>query len=265
MGVRALAVLDMVRSLQLQHCHLLSSLSDSAPHATVHLATLGAPPPSTTIANTAAITTYYVVKSLNKVYAYKLKSQHSPAHELDILLLSRDDPVSPIPLLIATLQSPTHYHLIIAHAAGGDLASLLSNRQTIHEPIVCRWIAETAQAVAWLHSHRWAHRDLKPDNLLIDQQGRLLLTDFGSAAPLLHSSHGEDAIVRNYARTLIGTPDYIAPEILSWAEDVVTGEDEEEAPEGDGDERAYSAAVDFWSIGIVMYEVRRHVILLSAI
>ena len=134
----------------------------------------------------------------------------------------------------------------------------------------------------------FAHRDIKPQNLLLDTDGHLLLTDFGSAAPLLPASSSSSsssspsspfAIARKHCRALIGTPDYIAPEILAHAEALYLEEEEEEDSDDEGggglgiksasgaavaaaaaaeskDElAAYGAEVDLWSSGIVMYEV----------
>lgn len=94
------------------------------------------------------------------------------------------------------------------------------------------------------------YRDLKPANLLLSAEGKLLLTDFGSAAPLGPGG----SVARKFARALVGTPDYIAPCVLKMAERVV--EDSfESIEEDDGEERAYGAEVDWWSFGVLMYEV----------
>lgn len=127
-------------------------------------------------------------------------------------------------------------------------------------------MGELVQAVDWLHTAGWAHRyaishcplnestdespsrDLKPANLLLTARGQLLLTDFGSAAPLFSVS----SVAIKHARTLVGTPDYLAPEVLRLAESVV---EDSLVGEDDGERRAYGSEVDSWSLGVLTYEV----------
>ncbi|KPV76383.1 uncharacterized protein RHOBADRAFT_9783, partial [Rhodotorula graminis WP1] len=70
---------------------------------------------------------------------------------------------------------------------------------------------------------------IKPQNVLLDAAGHVQLTDFGSCAPL---SPGTTSIARKHCRVLLGTPDYIAPEVLKHAE-----------------------RVDWWACGVVLYEL----------
>jgi len=79
----------------------------------------------------------------------------------------------------------------------------------------------------YLHKNRICHRDLKPENLIVDEKGYLHLIDFGTAKTI--TNH------RGRTQTIIGTPHYMAPEIL-------TG-------------KGYSFCVDIWSMGICMYEL----------
>jgi serine/threonine protein kinase len=93
--------------------------------------------------------------------------------------------------------------------------------------------------------------------MLLQSSGHLLLTDFGSAASLSHSS-----VARKHSRALVGTPDYIAPEVLRHAEKVFEESEEEDEfgggeEEVDPEERAYGAEVDVWACGVVMYEASR--------
>lgn len=80
------------------------------------------------------------------------------------------------------------------------------------------------------------------------------MTDFGSAAPV----GPEGLIAKKFARALVGTPDYIAPCVLRMAERVAEDSCACDVEEEDGEERAYGAEVDWWSFGVLMYEVSGH-------
>ncbi|KAI5474265.1 citron Rho-interacting kinase [Pseudohyphozyma bogoriensis] len=233
----------------------VQSLS-SSPFATVSLV---AP---VNLASRTNRNTVYVQKCLQKASAYRMRFQQSPQHELAILRLSLpptfpspDYKPPPIPRLIASFSSATHLSIILQHAQGGDLWSYLEplGGKGVDEAVVRRWMAEVVEAVEWLHGKGWAHRDLKPQNLLLTSAGNLLLTDFGSSAsfdPLTSS------ISRTYARTLVGTPDYIAPEVLAHAEKIAEESvDTFMEDTNDGHERAYGSEVDWWGFGVVMFEL----------
>ncbi|KAL8287106.1 hypothetical protein RQP46_004112 [Phenoliferia psychrophenolica] len=192
----------------------------------------------------------------------------TPAAELAILRLSLSasppHTKAPIPTLIASFLSDTHFHILISHAPGGDLWSYLEQHNSDNNPdhgaiperLVQRWTAELILAIEWLHSNNWAHRDIKPHNLLLSSTGRLLLTDFNSAAPLLPDSL--HSIANEHARALVGTPDYIAPEVLLHAERIVEDsleEDRSREEEEDSQGRAYGVEVDWWGVGVVVFEL----------
>ncbi|GAA5868380.1 hypothetical protein JCM3774_003273 [Rhodotorula dairenensis] len=231
----------------------------------------------------------YVMKTVDKRWAFRMRAQQSHIHELAVLRLGAESEKQAnacrrIPRLVASFLSPTAFHIVLSHAPGGDLSTVLEHHVAtestaggLPEAWVKGWMAELVDALEWLHSNGWAHRDVKPQNLVLDADGHLLLTDFGSAAPLLLP---QTCIARKHCRALIGTPDYIAPEILSHAEALYlevedADSDDEEGGGGGGDGLgistkgtgrspvpdsndnlpAYSAAVDLWSSGIVMYEL----------
>ncbi|SGY47619.1 BQ5605_C001g00549 [Microbotryum silenes-dioicae] len=226
---------------------------------------------------------YYVVKTLDRSWGYRM--QNFVRHELGILQQSLETPPDRrhTPTLIASFLSPERFHLVISHCPGGDLWSLLEATNAnvaahqrpddslvrivgIEEGLVRGWMKELLEALEWLNSTGWAHRDVKPQNLLLNENGRLLLTDFGSAAPIrgdpcrTSTSHRRSSIAKRYCRALVGTPDYIAPEVLKYAESLVEQDVDESFGGGepnsvDGDERAYGAEVDLWSFGVVIFEL----------
>jgi serine/threonine protein kinase len=234
----------------------VTTLSTSGPFAHVDL--IRARPSLSSENNTQV----FVSKTVERTWAYRTRGQNSIRNELDILLLSRSHPDAAMPMLIGSVLSDYHCQLILSHAVGGDLATFLYSQgnDRIDEGLVVRWMGETMEAITWLHAKGWCHRDVKPNNLLINQDGKILLTDFGSAAPLVSSNltKGPLSVMKRNARVLIGTPDYIAPEILRFAESMVSDNSvvmDDEADQNDGDQRAYGQEVDIWSFGVVIYEV----------
>ena len=115
---------------------------------------------------------------------------------------------------------------------------LLIKEDIFSERVTKIYMAELSMAVQHVHSLGYIHRDIKPDNILIDLRGHLKLTDLGlckklgdEQAPAKNkvpvSGHGK-------AYSVVGTPDYIAPEVLLQ----------------DG----YGKEADLWSMGVIMYE-----------
>lgn len=118
-------------------------------------------------------------------------------------------------------------YLVLEYASGGELFDAIVNRGNYTEAEAARIIAQILDAIRFCHEHGIAHRDLKPENLLlVDQDGKndkIKIADFG-----LSKDFGEEAL-----QTSCGTPDYVAPEVLS------------------GD--TYDMSVDVWSIGVICY------------
>ena len=96
--------------------------------------------------------------------------------------------------------------------------------QRFPNPVAKFYAAEVTLALEYLHSHNIIYRDLKPENLLLDRHGHLKITDFGFAKE-----------VRDITWTLCGTPDYLAPEVVS--------------------SKGYNKSVDWWSLGILIFEM----------
>ncbi|KAK4308070.1 hypothetical protein Pmani_020213 [Petrolisthes manimaculis] len=81
--------------------------------------------------------------------------------------------------LYYSLQTVSNVYLVMEYLIGGDLKSLLTMYGYFDETMAMFYAAEVALALQYLHSHGIVHRDVKPDNLLLDNKGHLKLTDFG--------------------------------------------------------------------------------------
>ena len=134
-----------------------------------------------------------------------------------------------IPVLDHQLNSSRPY-IVMPRIAGAPL-TLLLERSSQPLPVALWWTRQSAQAVAALHTAGYAHCDLKPDNLLIDDRGHLTVVDLGLAQRIGTPADGDGS------SAFRGTPRYAAPERLK---DV--------APPID-------AAIDIYALGVVLQEL----------
>lgn len=197
----------------------------------------------------------FAIKVLKKADMIRKNAVESILAERDILITVRN------PFVVRFFYSFTcreNLYLVMEYLNGGDLYSLLRNLGCLDEEVARVYIAEVVLALEYLHSLRVVHRDLKPDNLLIAHDGHIKLTDFGlskvglinstddlsgpavSGTSLLeedesHTYTSEDQRERRKKRSAVGTPDYLAPEILL------------------GTGHAYTA--DWWSVGVILFEL----------
>eukprot|EP00842_Homolaphlyctis_polyrhiza_P006316 jgi/Hompol1/6686/HPOL_005052-RA len=138
-----------------------------------------------------------------------------------------------ITTLYAAFQDEENLYLVMEYVSGGSLRSLLNNRETAMDEAEARfYVAEMVLALCVLHEYNYIHRDVKPENCLIDSNGHIKLADFGSCIRL-----GETARVTSHET--VGTPDYISPEILRALEGAAN----------------YGQSVDWWSLGVILYEL----------
>jgi len=123
-------------------------------------------------------------------------------------------------------QTDTDFYLIMDFLGGGDLNFHLKRQERFSEKVVQFLIAELVLALDYLHSCGIIYRDLKPQNILLDRDGHVCLADFGLSKEVTASIE---------PHTACGTPSYSAPEVL----------------EGN----PYGRGVDWWGLGIVMYQL----------
>ncbi|KAL2082699.1 hypothetical protein ACEWY4_022517 [Coilia grayii] len=176
--------------------------------------------------------------------------------------------------LYYSFQDKDNLYFVMEYIPGGDMMSLLIRLGIFEEELARFYIAELTCAVESVHKMGFIHRDIKPDNILIDRDGHIKLTDFGLCTgfrwthdskyyqsgdhvrqdSMDFSKEWEDPAncrcgdrlkplerraarqhQRCLAHSLVGTPNYIAPEVL-----LRTG---------------YTQLCDWWSVGVILYEM----------
>eukprot|EP00978_Attheya_sp_CCMP212_P009070 scaffold21366_cov60-Attheya_sp.AAC.3 len=249
----------------------------------------------------------YALKSMKKEMMV-LKNQVGHVKAERDVLATADDNNRWITVLHYSFQDETHLYMVMEFLPGGDLMSSLMKEDTFNEEVTKFFMAEAAHAISSVHALGYIHRDIKPDNMLLDARGHLKLTDLGlckKVGDVSPSDHPEvvlDALRRGelsyegerlasdfepgsgslggqhrghehpmamsidespgveldlggkptkanfptgkarreMAYSTVGTPDYIAPEVLA-AQNGASG-------------YSYTCAVDWWSLGVIMYE-----------
>ncbi len=204
----------------------------------------------------------YAMKILRKSAMVEKEQVAHVRAERDVLV-EADHPW--VVKMFYSFQDAINLYLIMEFLPGGDLMTLLMKKDTLSEECTQFYIAETALAIDYIHKLGFIHRDIKPDNLLLDANGHVKLSDFGLCTGLkkshrtdfyrdlsqvkpsdlqamggnpMDSKRKAESWKRNrrqLAYSTVGTPDYIAPEVF-----LQTG---------------YTTSCDWWSLGVIMFEM----------
>ncbi|KAM9989288.1 hypothetical protein ACTFIY_005342 [Dictyostelium cf. discoideum] len=205
----------------------------------------------------------YAMKRLKKSEMLKKEQAAHVRAERDVLASANTNWVVK---LYYSFQDDNYLYLIMEYLPGGDMMSLLIKYDIFTENQARFYIAETILAIESVHTLGYIHRDIKPDNLLLDSKGHVKLCDLGLCTGFhrLHSSEFYQMLVgdamtikmklieatpltqteriaswkkarRALAYSAVGTPDYTAPEVFLQI--------------------GYNKEVDWWSLGVILYEM----------
>ncbi|ETV99014.1 AGC protein kinase [Aphanomyces invadans] len=125
-------------------------------------------------------------------------------------------------------QTVDKLYFVLDYCAGGELFFHLGKVQRFKEPRARFYAAEITLAIEYVHNLDIIYRDLKPENVLLDENGHIRLTDFGLSKEGIQDDFSG-------ANSFCGTPEYLAPEILNRS--------------------GHGRAVDWWSLGALLYEM----------
>ena len=144
--------------------------------------------------------------------------------------------------LKASFQEDDFLYLVMEYLPGGDFMNLLIKKDILTEEEARFYLAELILAIESIHKLDCIHRDIKPDNILIDKTGHIKLSDFGLAKvsekifDLNNNINGEyksNSHQKNYS--CVGTAYYVAPEVLN--------------------KKGYGPEIDWWSVGVIFFEM----------
>ncbi|KAH8867229.1 Protein kinase C iota type [Schistosoma japonicum] len=173
-------------------------------------------------------------KPTNRIYAMKVIKKETILDEEDIDWVQTEKHVFECatnhPFLVglhSCFQTRSRLFFVIEFVNGGDLMFYMQRNLRLAEDYARFYAAEICIALNFLHERGIIYRDLKLDNVLMDSEGHIKLTDYGMCK--------EGIIGDMTTTTFCGTPNYIAPEILK-------GE-------------SYSFSVDWWALGVLLFEM----------
>ncbi|XP_063799136.1 protein kinase C zeta type isoform X4 [Pseudophryne corroboree] len=174
------------------------------------------------------------LKKNDQAYAMKVVKKELVHDEEDIDWVQTEKHVfeqaSNNPFLVglhSCFQTPSRLFLVIEYVNGGDLMFHMQRQRKLPEEHARFYAAEICFALNFLHERGIIYRDLKLDNVLLDADGHIKLTDYGMCKEGLGPG--------DTTSTFCGTPNYIAPEILRGEE--------------------YGFSVDWWALGVLMFEM----------
>ncbi|KAM7351497.1 protein kinase, cGMP-dependent at 21D isoform 2-T3 [Cochliomyia hominivorax] len=165
----------------------------------------------------------FALKCLKKRHIVDTKQEEHVFSERTIML-SCNSPF--ICRLYRTFRDEKYVYMLLEACMGGEIWTMLRDRGCFDDNAAQFIIGCVLQAFEYLHARGIIYRDLKPENLMLDERGYVKLVDFGFAKYIGNSSK---------TWTFCGTPEYVAPEIIL--------------------NKGHDRAVDYWALGILIHEL----------
>ena len=144
--------------------------------------------------------------------------------------------------LKASFQEDDYLYLVMEFLPGGDFMSYLIKKDILTEDEARFYTAELILAVDSIHKLDCIHRDIKPDNILIDKNGHIKLSDFGLAKVsdnihknFINNKFNNNKLTHQKNYSCVGTAYYVAPEVLNKS--------------------GYGKDIDWWSVGVIFFEM----------
>jgi len=169
----------------------------------------------------------FALKAIAKWQVVKKRQQKHVITERRVMLKLAKLQCKFLVNLITTYKDELRVYFLLEVCLGGELFTIMRRNKSFEG---FKWktarfyVACVVEAFHCMHSHNIIYRDLKPENLVLDSEGYLKITDFGFAKE-----------VKDKTYTMCGTPDYLAPEILQGL--------------------GHDKAVDWWTLGVLTYEI----------
>lgn len=207
----------------------------------------------------------YALKIISKKNMRSSDKRQAKA-ERDILHAMGSNPHPFITSLKFAFQSENNLYLGMDFIPGGNLRELIRANSFLPEAWVKFYSAELVIAIAHLHSINVLYRDIKPHNVMIDSRGHITLIDFGLS---------KQDQTNDKAMTLVGTPDYSAPEVLKTGVHQIEKQKQRELEKNSSSKKlfknnntaatvtaiedppniGYGKAADWWSLGVMIFEM----------
>ncbi|KAI3386941.1 hypothetical protein SNEBB_004287 [Seison nebaliae] len=164
---------------------------------------------------------FYALKMMDKEKVVKRKQIEHTLTEKNILSAIKMDFIV---TLHYCMQDSTTLYFVLSYIPGGDMFNYLQKVGRLNEDNAKFYACQILFALEYLHTLQILYRDLKPENVMLDKNGYIRLTDLGFAKQVTERTW-----------TLCGTPEYLAPEVIL--------------------SKGYGKCVDWWAFGVYIYEM----------